>query len=103
MHCFRASISRWTRRMFCILDREGVVIRDLFMGHTQTEEDHMSALKTRERIGLGMLFMLTLASSALAEDISIRGKVQGYDDKPILNIEVGVYDDKHLAYPHLHW
>ena len=56
----------------------------------------MSALKTTERIGLGTLFVLTLASSALAEDVSIRGKVQGYDDKPIFNIEVGVYDDKHL-------
>jgi hypothetical protein len=56
----------------------------------------MSALKTTERIGLGMLFVLTLASSALAEDVSIRGKVQGYDDKPIFNIEVGVYDDEHL-------
>jgi hypothetical protein len=56
----------------------------------------MSALKTRERIGLGMLFMLTLASSALAEDISIRGKVQGYDDKPIFDIKVSVYDDKAL-------
>jgi hypothetical protein len=65
------------------------------MGITN-KEDPMSALKTRECIGLGMLFVLTLASSALAEDVSIRGKVQGYDDKPIFNIKVGVYDDRRL-------
>jgi hypothetical protein len=28
--------------------------------------------------------------------ISIRGKVQGYDDKPIFNIKVSVYNDKDL-------
>jgi post-segregation antitoxin (ccd killing protein) len=30
------------------------------------------------------------------EDISIRGKVQEYDDKPIFNIKVSVYDDETL-------
>ena len=28
--------------------------------------------------------------------VSIRGKVLGYDDKPIFNIKVSVYDDETL-------
>jgi hypothetical protein len=60
----------------------------------------MSALGTYARNTSAMLtafcLVLSTISVAYSSDISIRGKVQGYDDNPIFNIKVSVYDDEAL-------
>jgi hypothetical protein len=56
----------------------------------------MPLLHTLTRIAVAVPLTFAVVNAALADDISIHGKVQGYDDKPIFNIKVSVYDDDSL-------